>query len=115
MQGIPDRRSCGSSARSMTRTLVETPVIPTLLVVAVVLGLLIHDRASLWRFVAVGAALAMVWGIVVDVGDASATTAAGGAALGLANVVAGGAAGAAVRAIWNWARLAAHRRTAPHP
>jgi undecaprenyl pyrophosphate phosphatase UppP len=40
-------------------------VIPTLLVVAVVLGLLIHDRASLWRSVAVGAALAMVWGIVV--------------------------------------------------
>jgi hypothetical protein len=57
-------------------------VIPTLLVVAVELGLLIHDRASRWRSVAVGAALAMVWGIVVDVGDASATTAAGGAALG---------------------------------
>lgn len=89
-------------------------MIPTLLVVAVVLGLLIHDRASLWRSVAVGAALAMVWGIVVGVGDASATTATGGAALGLANVVVGGAAGAAVRAIWNWACLAAHGRTAPH-
>lgn len=89
-------------------------MIPTLLVVAVVLGLSVNDRASLWRSVAVGAALAVVWGIVVGVGDTSATTAAGGAALGLANVVVGGAAGAAVRAVWNWAHLAAHGRTAPH-
>ena len=89
-------------------------MIPTLLVVAVVLGLSVPDRASLWRSVAVGAVLAVVWGIVVGVGDTSATTAAGGAALGLANVVVGVAAGAAVRAVWNWAYLAAHGRTAPH-
>ena len=89
-------------------------MIPTLLAVAVVLGLLIHDRTSLWRSVAVGAALAVVWGIVVGVGNTSATTAAGGAALGLANVVVGGAAGAAVRAISTRGCPAAHGRTAPH-
>jgi hypothetical protein len=91
----------------------EEAVIPSLLVVAVVLGLLIHDRASVWRSVAVGAVLPVPWGIVVGVGDASATTAAGGAALGLANVVAGAAVGAAMRAMWSWACLAAHGRTAP--
>lgn len=88
-------------------------MIPSLLVVALVLGLLIHDRASLWRSVAVGAALAVLWGIVVGVDDASATTAAGGLALGLANVVVGAALGASVRATWSWARLAVHGRTAP--
>lgn len=88
-------------------------MIPSLLVVAVVLGLLIHDRASLWRSMAIGTALAVLWGIVVGVGEASATTAAGGAALGLANVVVGAAVGTAMRVMWGWARLAAHGRTAP--
>jgi TRAP-type mannitol/chloroaromatic compound transport system permease large subunit len=62
--------------------LVEDVVIPTLLLVALVLGTLIHDRASLRRSVAVGAAISVLWGGVVGAGDASATTAAGGTALG---------------------------------
>ena len=58
-------------------------MIPSLLLVALVLGTLIHDRASLRRSVAVGAAISLFWGVVVGVGDASATTAAGGTALRL--------------------------------
>jgi len=49
----------------------------------------------------------------VGVGDASPTTAAGGTALGLANVLVGAAVGAAVGAIWRVDCLVGHRRTAP--
>jgi hypothetical protein len=86
-------------------------VIPTLLLVGLAVGIVIHDRVSLRRYVAVGAAVSVVWGVVVGVADASAATAVGGTALGLANVVVGAAVGTAVRATWRVAGVAGHRRT----
>lgn len=88
-------------------------MIPTLLVLGLAIGMLIHDRVSFQRSAGAGAAIALLWGVVVGVGEASATTAAGGAALGLGNVLVGTAVGAAVRALWRVARAAGHRPAAP--
>jgi hypothetical protein len=88
-------------------------VIPTLLLVGFAVGILVHDRVSLRRSIAVGAAVSVLWGVVVGVADASTTTAVGGTALGLANVVVGAAVGKAVRTTWRVAGLAGHRRTSP--
>jgi hypothetical protein len=87
-------------------------VVPTVLLVGLAVGILIHDRVSLRRSIAVGAAVSVLWG-VVGVADASAATAVGGAALGLANVVIGAAVGAILRATWGMAALAGHRRPWP--
>jgi hypothetical protein len=86
-------------------------VIPTLLLVGLGVGVLIHDPASLRRSLAVAAALSLLWGVVVGVAAANALTAVGGTALGLANVVVGAAVGAAVGATWRAAGLARHGRS----
>jgi hypothetical protein len=77
-------------------------VIPTLLLVGLAMGILIHDRGSLGRSIAVGAVVSVLWGAGVGVADASAATAVGGTALGMASVGFGAAVGAAVRSVWNW-------------
>jgi hypothetical protein len=86
-------------------------VIPTLVLVGLALGVLIHDGASLRRSIAVGAAVSVLWGVAVGVAAANALTTVGGVSLGLANVVVGAAIGAAVSATWRVAGRVGHRRS----
>lgn len=106
------RHHPGVHAYCVPGSFLEDVVIPTLLVLGLVVGTLIHDRVSLWRSVAAGTTVSVLWGVVVGVAEVSAATAAGGAALGLANVLVGAAVGAAARAIWGVARVAGDRNPA---
>ena len=79
--------------RSLERTAtLEARVIPTLLIVGVVLGVLVHDTRSLKRSTALTAAVAVAWGLLVGM-DAGPGVAVGGTALGLGNLAVGAIAG----------------------
>ena len=93
-------------------------MIPTLLIVGLAFGTSIHDRSSLMRAIPFGAAVSVLWGVIVGVGSASALTTLEGTAWGLANFVVGAAVGATVgiagRATWSVAvRLVRNGRTSP--
>ncbi len=87
-------------------------MIPTLLILGLVIGLLIHDRVSFRRAVAAGVAASLLWGVAVLAGDAEAGSAAGGVVLALANTAVGVAVGATTRAAWGAARRPRRRRAA---
>jgi predicted Co/Zn/Cd cation transporter (cation efflux family) len=64
-------------------------VIPTLLLVGLVVGAFVHDRASFVRSAALGAAVSVLWGIGVGLADGSIATFFGGVVFAVANVVVG--------------------------
>lgn len=72
-------------------------MIPTLLLVGLVVGAFVHDRASLVRSATIGAAVSVLWGVGVGVADGSIATFLGGVAFAVANVVAGTVLSASVR------------------
>jgi hypothetical protein len=80
-------------------------VIPTLLVVGFALGAVAHGRHRAWVAVA-GLAAAVAWGVAVGVGDGSAVTGMGGAALALLNLAVGAVAGAAAGRVGRTVRAA---------
>jgi predicted Co/Zn/Cd cation transporter (cation efflux family) len=74
-------------------------VIPTLLLVGLVVGAFVHDRASLVRSAIIGATVSVLWGLGVGVANGSVVTFFGGVAFALANVLAGTVLSAGVRSI----------------
>ncbi|HET6951648.1 MAG TPA: hypothetical protein VFI47_14800 [Acidimicrobiales bacterium] len=72
-------------------------MIPTLLLVGVVVGAFVHDRASLARSATIGAAVSVLWGVAVGMADGSIATFFGGVVFAVANVVAGTVLSASVR------------------
>ena len=77
-------------------------MIPTLLVLGLVLGVLIHDRTSFVRCSAVLVAGALVWGLVVGIADREVSTFVGGTAVALANLTAGASLSALIRTAKRW-------------
>lgn len=75
----------------------SSPVIPTLLLVGVVVGAFVHDRASLARSATIGAAVSVLWGVALGIADSSIATFFGGVVFAVANAVAGTALSASVR------------------
>jgi hypothetical protein len=71
-------------------------VIPTILLVASVLGWLVRDLRGLAAGIVVGG---LAWGAVVGVADGSGATFVAGSLLGLANAVVGAGVGAGARAV----------------
>jgi hypothetical protein len=106
--GTATRQAC--AYRGAWRSLLGGLVIPTLVLVGLALGVLIHDGASLRRSrrrcSGVGAL-----GCRRRIAAANALTTVGGVALGLANVVVRAAIGAAVSATWRVAGRVGHRRS----
>jgi hypothetical protein len=86
-------------------------MIPTMLLVGLVLGALVHDRASLERSLLATVVACLLWGVVVGVADGSLATFAGGTVIALANVAVGGAAGAAARRLVGLFRAGRYTRT----
>jgi hypothetical protein len=84
-------------------------VIPTLLLVGLVVGAFVHDRISLVRCAGIGIAASTLWGIGVGVAEASIATFFAGAALALANVLAGTALSACLRSVGSLALGKRHR------
>jgi len=74
-------------------------VIPTLLLVGLVVGAFVHDRASLVRSAAVDAAVSVLWGVGVGLANGSIATFFGGVVLAVANVVVGTTVSASVRTL----------------
>lgn len=74
-------------------------MIPTLLLVGLVIGAFIHDRTSLLRSAAIGAAASTCWGIGVGMSNGSIATFVGGVALALANVLVGSALSGCLRGL----------------
>jgi hypothetical protein len=72
-------------------------VIPTMLLVGLVIGALVHDDRSLTRSFMLGAGASVLWGVVVGVGASSPLVAVGGTAFGLVNVAAGALVGWGLR------------------
>ena len=72
-------------------------MIPTLLLVGVVAGVFVHDRASLARSATIGAAVSVLWGVAVGTADGSIATFFSGVVFAVANVVAGTVLSASVR------------------
>jgi hypothetical protein len=87
-------------------------MIPTLLVVGLAVGIAVHDRVSLRRSLVIGAAVTVLWGIVIGVGDRSLSTFFGAAVLGLANIVVGAVLGAGTRNAFRLSSRGWHRSPA---
>lgn len=68
-------------------------MIPTMLLVGLVVGGLVHDRRSLTRSWVIGAVASLLWGILVGVGTSSLLVAVGGPFLGIVNVAVGAVVG----------------------
>ena len=83
---------------------------PTMLLVGLVLGALVHDDRSHRRSVMLGAGASVTWGIVVGVGASSLGAVVGGTALGLVNVIVGALVGWGLRS----AARAMREHTEPH-
>ncbi len=83
-------------------------MIPTLLLIGLVVGAFIHDRASLVRSAAVDAAVSVLWGIGVGLADGSIATFFGGVLFAVANVVVGTVLSASVRTLASVAVGARH-------
>jgi hypothetical protein len=80
-------------------------VIPTLLIVGVVLGVLVHDTRSLALSTGLVTAAAVAWGLFGGIDASSPGIAVGGGALGLANIVVGALAGWAVHGVARTVKL----------
>jgi hypothetical protein len=72
-------------------------VIPTMLLVGLAVGALVHDARTLHRSLMLGAGVSVLWGIVVGLGASSLIVVVGGTALGLANVAVGALVGWGLR------------------
>ena len=70
-------------------------MIPTMLLVGLVVGALVHDDRSLNRSFILGAGASVLWGIIVGIGASSPLVVVGGTAFGMVNV--------AVAAFLGWA------------
>jgi len=77
-------------------------MIPTLLVVGLVLGGLIHDRTSFVRCSAVLLAGALVWALWVGIADGEVSTFVGGAVVAFANLTVGASISALIRNARRW-------------
>ena len=78
-------------------------MIPTMLLVGLIIGALVHDDRSLHRSAVLAAAASVMWGLVVGIGSSSLGTVVFGTILGMINVFVGALVGwglgATVRAI----------------
>ncbi len=74
-------------------------MIPTLLLVGLVVGAFVRDRATVVRSAVIGAVVSLLWGVGVGVADGSIETFVGGAVVALANVLAGISLSAGVRRV----------------
>ena len=72
-------------------------MIPTLLLVGLVVGAFVHDRATVMRAAVIGAVISLLWGVGVGVADDSIETVVGGTVVALANVLVGTALSVCVR------------------
>ena len=77
-------------------------MIPTLLLVGLVVGALVHDRASFVWCSTVLVVLAFAWGIVVGAADAAVSTFVGGTAIAFANLATAASISALVRNTRRW-------------
>ena len=87
-------------------------LIPTLLLVGLVGGAFVHDRATVVRSAVVGTVVSLLWGVGVGVADGSTETFVSGAALALANVLVGTALSACVRRVASLS--VGERHSTPH-
>ena len=83
--------------RSTASWKVWQPLIPTMILVGLALGFLVHDERSLVRSAVLGGCAALLWGMLVGLSDARLATAVGGTVLALVNAGVGAALGAAIR------------------
>lgn len=84
-------------------------MIPILLLVGLFAGAFVHDRTSLVRWAAIGAAASTLWGVAVGVTAGSVPTFWEGMALGMANFLVGSAPSAGLRGVIDIGRHVAHQ------
>ena len=77
-------------------------MIPTLLVVGLVLGGLIHHRKSFVWASTVLVTMAVVWGVGVGIADGTMSALVGGAGLAFVNLTAGASVSALIRNARRW-------------